>query len=120
MGIGHSEATGIHLRTALKLFSKRPEPDYRNCTEEAISAAESLVTTLAGEKDFGRTLNGLRYKLDLNPAFVSALGKLYGYTSDEDGVRHGIFGERGVGFDEPKFMLVTCPAMINFLASKSK
>ena len=45
--------------------------------------------------------------------------KLYGYTSDEDGVRHGIFDAPEIGFNEAKFMLVACSALINFLISKS-
>ncbi len=115
----HFVGVQTHFQSALKLFAKRPEPDYRNSIKEAISAVESLVTTIAGERDFGRALHSLREKLNLHPAFVGSLEKLYGYTSDENGVRHGIFGDRDVGFDEAKFMLVTCSAIINFLISKN-
>jgi len=115
------EFTGAetHFQTALKLFAKKPESDYRNCIKEAISAVESLVTTISSEKDFGQALQVLRKKLSLHPAFVSAVEKLYGYTSDEDGIRHGIFDTPDVGFDEAKFMLVACSALINFLISKT-
>lgn len=115
-----SAGAKIHFETALTCFSKKPDPDYRNCIKEAISAVESLVTNLADEKDFSRALRNLREGLALHPALVGAIDKLYGYTSDEDGVRHGIFGDREVGFDEAKLMLVTCSALINYLITKSK
>ena len=114
------DGTQTHFGTALQLFSKRPDPDYRNSIKEAISAVESLVTTIAGEKDFARALRMLREKLGLHPAFVGALEKLYGYTSDEDGIRHGIFDAPDAGFDEAKFMLVTCSALVNFVIGKAK
>jgi len=109
-----------HFETALQLFSKRPDPDYRNSIKEAISAVESLMTTITGEKDFARALRMSREKLNLHPALVGALEKLYSYTSDEDGIRHGIFDAPDVGFDEAKFMLVTCSALVNFVISKAK
>jgi hypothetical protein len=45
---------------------------------------------------------------------------LYGYTSDEDGIRHAILDESTVGFDEAKFMLVSCSAFVYFLIGKAE
>jgi hypothetical protein len=39
-----------HLRRALELLSDRESPDYRNSIKESISAVESLVATVVGEK----------------------------------------------------------------------
>lgn len=49
----------------------------------------------------------------------SAFSKLYGYTSDEGGIRHaeGLF-VREVSFDEAKFMLVSCSAFVNYLIAE--
>jgi hypothetical protein len=117
------EQTGLkgveaHFDTALRLFAKRPQPDYRNSIKEAISSVESLVTSTTNEKNFGRALQKLGKLLNLHPAFLSSLEKLYGYTSDEDGIRHGIFDTPVVGFEEAKFMLVACSALINYLTTK--
>ncbi len=40
--------------------------------------------------------------------------KLYGYSSDEDGIRHAILEEKEIGFDEAKFMLVACSGFVNY------
>jgi hypothetical protein len=45
---------------------------------------------------------------------------LYGYTSDEGGVRRAILESKTVGFTEAKFMLVTCPAFVNFVLESGK
>jgi len=36
-----------HIKTALNLFSKRPQPDYRNSIKEAISAVEAAAKIVA-------------------------------------------------------------------------
>jgi hypothetical protein len=51
--------------------------------------------------------------------FKAGLLSLYGYTSDEDGIRHAILEEKDIGFDEAKFMLITCSALVNFIISKA-
>jgi len=44
---------------------------------------------------------------------------MYGYTSDEDGIRHAMLEEPDVGFEDAKFMLVACSAFINYLKVKA-
>lgn len=88
--------------------------------KEAISAVEGMVATITGEKEPKRALRRMRQDLSLHPAFVDAIEKLYGYTGDEDGIRHGIYDAPNVGFDEAKFMLVTCSALINFEIERTK
>jgi hypothetical protein len=61
----------------------------------------------------------LSKKTELHGALKSAFNKLYGYTSDEDGIRHAILEEKEVGFDEAKYMIVACSAFVNFLISKA-
>ena len=55
----------------------------------------------------------------LHPALKQGFLKIYGYTSDEGGVRHaeGMFVS-DVTFEEAKFMLVSCSAFVNFLISE--
>ena len=57
----------------------------------------------------------------LHPSFKVAISKLYGYTSDEGGIRHCIIEEdSNVGFAEAKFMLVACSAFVNMLIDSSR
>ena len=81
----------------------------------------SIVKQLTGEEGGGldKALAKLEEKIKFHGAFKSGLLSLYGYTSDEHGIRHAILEERNVGFDEAKFMLVSCSALVNFLISKA-
>ena len=42
-----------------------------------------------------------------------------GYTSDTDGIRHGLTEEINCDFEDAKFMLVTCNTFINYLVIKA-
>jgi len=97
------------------LLSDRNSPDYRNSIKESISAVESLVQKTLGKDG---TLGNLIKKLDLHPALQSAFSSLYGYTSDEDGIRHAILDSERITFEDAKFFLVICSAFINFVNSK--
>jgi len=108
-----------HLRRGLELLADRKSPDYRNSIKESISAVESLVGTVLGEKGtLGQLIKKLETEIGLHPALRTAFSNLYGYTSDEDGIRHAIMEAKTVGFDEAKFFLVVCSAFVNFVDSK--
>jgi hypothetical protein len=114
------EAPGIrtHLRAALAKMSDREEPDYRNSIKESISAVESAVNHMTGGKaSLGDALK--RIDPPLHPALQAGLSKLYGYTSDAEGIRHALIDEPSVDFDDAKFMLVACSAFVNYLLAKA-
>jgi hypothetical protein len=110
-----------HLNTALEKLSEKPKPDYRNSIKESISAIESLVKQITGEDSGGldKAMSILDAKVKFHGAFKSGLLSLYGYTSDEDGIRHAILEEKDLDFDEAKFMLVACSALVNFIIAKA-
>jgi hypothetical protein len=47
-----------------------------------------------------------------------ALLKLYGFTSDEGGIRHALLEETSLSYADAKFMLVLCSAFTNFLLTR--
>lgn len=74
---------------------------------------------MLGEKGtLGQVIKKLETEIGLHPALRTALSNLYGYTSDEDRIRHAIMEAKTVGFDEAKFFLVGCSAFVNFVDSK--
>ncbi len=113
--------TKKHFETALDLIAKKPDPDYRNSIKESISAIESLAKQLTGENGGGldKAFTKLDSKVHFHGAFKAGLLSLYGYTSDEDGIRHAILEESDIGFDEAKFMLVICSGLVNFIIQKA-
>ena len=54
----------------------------------------------------------------IHPAMEKSFLSLYGYTSDEDGIRHAMTDEPNVTADDAKFMLISCSSFVNFLISK--
>lgn len=108
-----------HIQRAVELFSDRDNPDYRNVVKEAISAVESVVSVLvpnSGKARFGELINLLEKQGRVHPALAKAWKGMYGFTSDEDGIRHALSGEfSAVDFKMAKYMLVTCSAFVNYL-----
>ena len=111
----------VHLTNALLHLGKKPDPDYRNSIKESISAVESVAKLISGEEAGGleKALTKLSDATGIHSALKSGFLKLYGYTSNEDGIRHAILEESDVGFIEAKYMLVACSAFVSYLISKA-
>jgi len=103
-----------HVARAVELFSDREAPDYRNAVKEAISGAESAACVATGKRKFGDALKELRSR-GLHPALAGVFGQLYGYSSDESGVRHALLDEGKTGAAEAHYMIVSCSAFISYL-----
>jgi hypothetical protein len=111
-----------HLSTSLQHLSDRIFPDFRNSIKESISAVEAACQIIM--EDPRATLGQAVKKLEdsgvkLHPAFEGALQKMYGYTSDAEGIRHALLGESTLDSDDARFMLVSCSAFVNYLKAKS-
>lgn len=113
------EGARTHIEQALRLLSLKPEPDYRNSIKESVSGVESALKEATGIKnaDLPALLKAFesKHKHDFHPAFRNAISALYGWTSDESGLRHSIFGDVKVDRADARFMLVVCSAFVNFL-----
>lgn len=111
----------IHLKSALDKLADRKEPDYRNSIKESISAVETICRMITGDSKatLGQALKIIENKINIHPALKTAFDKLYGYTSDEDGIRHCLMDESNLDFEDAKFMLVSCSAFINYLKEKA-
>lgn len=111
-----------HITTALDLLSDKKKPDYRNSIKESISAVESLakIITKNDKTTLGQALKEIESKHNIPSSLKTAFSALYGYTSDEGGIRHSLI-ETGVTVDieEARFMLIACSAFINYLISKT-
>ena len=110
-----------HVQSAIALFSQKPDPDYRNAIKEAISAVESAVRIVAGtpKATLGDALKKIDQAMAIHPALREAMNRLYGYTSDQGGIRHAMLEQSNIDEAEAKFMLVACSAFINFCAQRS-
>ena len=106
-----------HLRKALEYYKKRPTADYKNSIKESISAIEALAKIILNNQS--GTLGNLVDGLNIHQSLKEAIKKIYGWTSDEGGIRHSEKEGQGViDGSEARYMLIHCSALVNFIISK--
>jgi hypothetical protein len=111
-----------HIETALKLLSDRHNPDYRNSMKESISAVEALCKIIA-QKDkatLGPALDAVTAKTKLHPKLQEGVKALYGYASDDHGIRHSLKDEGQPEEEDARFFIVICSAFVNYFAEKAR
>ncbi|MEK7873533.1 MAG: hypothetical protein AAB502_06720 [Chloroflexota bacterium] len=116
-------AVARHLKAGLNLYVDRKLPDYSNSIKESISAVEAMCGLIVGKgkPTLGDALQQIETNspVKLHPSLKIAFEKLYGYTSNAEGIRHALLGEPTLDSEDAKFMLVSCSAFINYLTVKA-
>ena len=108
------------ITKALSFLYDREHPDYSNSVKESISAIESMCNIILGTKNtiLSKALKKLETNgLVIHPSLLNAFNSIYGYTSDESGIRHNGGIDEKTTFEEARFMLITCSAFLNYLIS---
>lgn len=116
------ECCRVQIKKAVGFLADREQKDYKNCIKESILAVESICKIIVGDDkaSLGEAIKQLKSNnINIHPALETAFLKLFGYTSDEGGIRHakGLFVS-DVSFEEAKFMLVSCSAFVNYLIAE--
>lgn len=108
-----------HIVSALEKLSQKPQADLRNAITEAVSAVESASRVITGmhKATLSDALKVLEKNGNVHPALKDAWLKLYGYTSDEHGLRHAMTEDPNIDFSTAKYMVVSCSAFLNLLAA---
>lgn len=110
------------LQKALGFLSDRENPDYKNSIKESISAVESVCKVIANKPkaELGDALKALIAEgYPIQGALKTGILALYGYTCEAGGIRHAEREtESTVTFEEAKFMMVTCSAIVNYLVAE--
>lgn len=114
-------SVNIHIQKALKLYANRERPDYENSIKESISAVEAISCIIV-ENDKA-TLSSALDRLGgkgvvMHRAQIDAFKKLYGYTSDENGIRHAGIEFSNASPEDARFMLIACSSFCNYLIEK--
>ena len=111
--------SALHLSKASECLSRG---DWAGSVRESIHAIESVARQLDPEaaRTLGPALASLQRHGVLHPALKDAFSKLYGYTSNEQGVRHPLLDRTHaqVGHDEAVFMLGACASFASYLWRK--
>lgn len=110
-----------HLRNAGEAINRH---GWADSIRESISAVESVARQLDpnASKTLGPALNALKKEHRLHPALERAFKGLYGYTSDESGIRHALLDEEAalVDSEEAIFMYGACASFVSYLCNKHR
>jgi hypothetical protein len=123
MAIRALAASGVdsgrqHLRSAAEALSSG---DWADSIRESIHAVEAVARLLEpSATTLPPALNALERSGAIHPAMKRGFTILYGYTSDEDGIRHSLLDNAvaQVGETEALFMFSSCAAFISYLLNK--
>jgi hypothetical protein len=118
--ISDAESAGLagavkHLKLAGSGLSAG---NFADSVRESVHAVESAVRVLSGEGSVSTALKELAKRRQLHPAFTRGVMQLYGFGSDEPGVRHPLLesGDANVREEDAMFMLGTCASLVTYFA----
>lgn len=107
-----------HLESAMSLISSG---DDAGAVRESIHAVESACKQLEpNAATLGPALKALEASGAIHGGLKEAFLRLYGYASDEEGVRHALVFKDTAAVDEADgiFMFAACAAFIGYLSRK--
>ena len=118
----HMEGATAHLRDATQHLRRQ---EWGDSIADSIHAVESVARRIdpRASRNLSAALDSLERAGLLNhQALKQAFSKLYGYTSDEQGIRHALLdrGSPDVGLDEAMFMFGACASFAAYLVEKSR
>jgi hypothetical protein len=109
-----------HLRSA---GSELTAGNYAASIRESIHAVEAVARVLEpSASTLAPALSKLAASVRIHPALRSGFSSLYGFNSDEKGVRHALIDEPVAQVDETDalYMLGSCAAFISYLIGKAR
>jgi hypothetical protein len=108
-----------HLRLAA---TELGSGNFADSVRESIHAVESAVRVLEPSGDFSKALAKLEQKSNIHGALKKGFLALYGFSSDEQGIRHPLLDKEAPAVDEADamFMIGACSAFISYLVNKSR
>ena len=119
---GGMEGATTHLRDAAGHINAS---QFADSISDSIHAVESAARVLdpKASKTLTPALNSLEKAGVLkHRALKEAFAKLYGYTSDEQGIRHALLDQNAadVGLEEALFMFGACASFAAYLTAKHR
>ncbi len=119
---GGMEGAATHLRQATEHINAG---QFGASIADSINAVESVARVIDSKasQTLGPALDSLeKAGLLKHAALKGAFMKLYGYASDEQGIRHALLDKSSpdVGLDEAVFMFGTCVSFAAYLVNKHR
>ena len=114
------DAARSHLLQAAELLNSGK---YEDSVRESIHAVESVARKLdpKASQTLSPALKALEQHFRIHPALKAGFEKIYGYTSDEGGIRHALLeNEPNVDLEDAVFMIGACASFTTYLVEKAR
>jgi len=123
--LGELKAAGLTApRTHLKRSAEHLTAGlWADAVRESVHAVESVARLLSpGETGLGPALHSLEKAARIHPALKAGFKSIYGYSSDEQGIRHPLVEDHAAQVDETDaiFMLGACASFVSYLIGKGR
>lgn len=108
-----------HLRNSTDALN---EGRFADSARESIHAVESVARALTGKDKLSDALSELEKGAKIHKAMKGGFDRLYGWTSDEQGIRHPLLdeGDANVTEADALFMLGACASFVSLLIAKGR
>jgi len=108
----HLKSAAAHLTNGL----------FADSVRESIHAIESVAKVMEPSADLSKTLAKLENSAKIHGGLKKGFLSIYGYTSDEKGIRHALIDDANANVDETDalFMIGACAAFVSYLINKSR
>jgi hypothetical protein len=108
-----------HLRAAA---AELTEGHFADSVRESIHAVESVAKLLEPTGDLSKALAKLEGSAKIHGALKSGFASLYGYSSNNPGIRHPLLDKDAADVDEADalFMIGACAAFVSYLINKAR
>ena len=113
------QAPKDQFNLAIKQFSERPEPNVKDCINNAIGSLEGVARVVTGKiKVLSSLLNEEPLKSRIHPALRDAMQKVYAYRGDV--TAHGQTGVQSssYGLEEAEWLMGICATSIAYISKK--
>ena len=109
-----------HLRDAAKHLTNG---FWADSIRESIHAVESVAVLIEPKATtLGDALKLIEKRKTIHPALKTGFQNIYGFTSDEKGIRHSLLEKSASDVDEADalFMIGACAAFVSYLVAKAR
>lgn len=115
------EGAKSHLKAAAEFLTAGK---YADSVRESVHSVESTARLLTSKatSGLGPALAELEKSQAIHGAMKAGFGSLYGYSSDEKGIRHPLIDKEAAAVDQydAMFLLGSCAAFVSYLIGKGR
>lgn len=111
-----------HLKTAAQYLTAGKWADSIRESIHAVESTAKIIEPSATADTLGKALKVIASKHGIHSAMLTGFNALYGFTSDEQGIRHSLLEKGDANVDEvdAQYMLGACASFVSYLLARAR